>query len=433
MKEAVVRVAFYCEEYGNAYWPGWGPALAEGGGGVPGGMGGSEEAVLYTARELASRGGVQVAVFAEQDTLLGVDDYGVLWLPHWAFNPNPATDAESDAAGAAAAAAGGGGGADSSPSSRHDRTSLFVAWRYASSLHLGKHYSRRLLWLHDNVGAILHAAVLSQVDAVLVQSDFHKSGLPQAAQAMAVVVPNGLDSLYVPPPSSPPSSSSSSPGESATADAAAGAAAAAVGTGLGANESICSNAREETGNTALVFVFGSNPTRGLLDVLEVWPTIHSALPGSVLRVYYGITDSLRTQMTKMWGRGRYQRWEGRVQELLLAPGVQYVGAVAHPALRAAYCDANFLLYPTTYPETGCITVMKAMASGAVPITSRFQGCVMLLLFSAHHSCCCCLFASCIHFTFSSSASSLDPAQLTQTLSHSLTFLQIGAAIRDGTS
>jgi glycosyltransferase involved in cell wall biosynthesis len=99
----------------------------------------------------------------------------------------------------------------------------------------------------------------------------------------------------------------------------------------------------------------------------------------VLRVYYGITDSLRTQMTKMWGRVTYQRWEERVQELLMAPGVQYVGAVDHPALRTAYCNASFLLYPTTYAETGCITVVKAMASGAVPITSRFKGCVMLLL------------------------------------------------------
>ena len=154
-REGVVHVAFYCEEYGNAYWPGWGPALAEGGGGG-GGMGGSEEAILYTARELASRG-VQVVVFAEQETFLGVDAYGVLWLPHWAFNPNHVPYA------------GAGADADSGTSGDQGPTSLFVAWRYASSLHLGTHYSRRLLWLHDNVGALLHAGVLSEVDAVLVQ------------------------------------------------------------------------------------------------------------------------------------------------------------------------------------------------------------------------------------------------------------------------
>ena len=35
-----------------------------------------------------------------------------------------------------------------------------------------------------------------------------------------------------------------------------------------------------------------------------------------------------------------------------------------------------MLYPTTYPETGCVSVMKAMALGAIPITSRFAGSVV---------------------------------------------------------
>ncbi len=46
------RAAIYCFEYGNAYWGKWGPSsLAPGGGG----LGGSEEAALYLAEELASR------------------------------------------------------------------------------------------------------------------------------------------------------------------------------------------------------------------------------------------------------------------------------------------------------------------------------------------------------------------------------------------
>ena len=31
---------------------------------------------------------------------------------------------------------------------------------------------------------------------------------------------------------------------------------------------------------------------------------------------------------------------------------------------------GFILYPTTFQETGCITLIRAMASGAIPITSR---------------------------------------------------------------
>ena len=38
--------------------------------------------------------------------------------------------------------------------------------------------------------------------------------------------------------------------------------------------------------------------------------------------------------------------------------------------------AGFLLYPTNFPETGCITLLKAMACGAFPITSRFTSSVL---------------------------------------------------------
>jgi hypothetical protein len=38
--------------------------------------------------------------------------------------------------------------------------------------------------------------------------------------------------------------------------------------------------------------------------------------------------------------------------------------------------SNFLLYPTRFPEVGCITVMKAMSVGTIPITSRYTDSVL---------------------------------------------------------
>ena len=43
-------IAIYCEEYGQSWWPGWGPAS------VGRGLGGSEEAVVFLSRELVLRG-----------------------------------------------------------------------------------------------------------------------------------------------------------------------------------------------------------------------------------------------------------------------------------------------------------------------------------------------------------------------------------------
>lgn len=34
--------------------------------------------------------------------------------------------------------------------------------------------------------------------------------------------------------------------------------------------------------------------------------------------------------------------------------------------------AGFILYPTHFPETGCLAVIKAMAMGCVPVTSLYS-------------------------------------------------------------
>jgi protein O-GlcNAc transferase len=50
--------------------------------------------------------------------------------------------------------------------------------------------------------------------------------------------------------------------------------------------------------------------------------------------------------------------------------VEYIGHVDQRTMATALAAAGFLLYPTSYSETGCVAVMKAMAMGAIPITSR---------------------------------------------------------------
>jgi len=66
-------------------------------------------------------------------------------------------------------------------------------------------------------------------------------------------------------------------------------------------------------------------------------------------------------------------WEEEIRSLLQLPGVIYHGSVDHQQLSEAFSGAGFLLYPTRYPETSCITVMRAMALGVLPITSRYVG------------------------------------------------------------
>jgi hypothetical protein len=62
--------------------------------------------------------------------------------------------------------------------------------------------------------------------------------------------------------------------------------------------------------------------------------------------------------------------------LLKQDGIKYFGSVNHTILMDAYSRSGFILYPTSFSETGCITLMKAMSCGSIPITSRLLSSVL---------------------------------------------------------
>jgi hypothetical protein len=75
-------------------------------------------------------------------------------------------------------------------------------------------------------------------------------------------------------------------------------------------------------------------------------------------------------------RFEFEDWKSYMMRLLRQDGVVYHGSVDHHELARAYYDSGFLLYPTRFSETGCITCIKAMIGGCIPITSRYQQSVL---------------------------------------------------------
>lgn len=83
-------IVIYCYEYGNAWFPNWGPSS------LGKGLGGSEEVVVHVSRELA-RLGYWVEVYADpRGSDLGLDHGGgvsssgsrgsVVWYPYQAYD-----------------------------------------------------------------------------------------------------------------------------------------------------------------------------------------------------------------------------------------------------------------------------------------------------------------------------------------------------------
>ncbi len=238
---------------------------------------------------------------------MGIDEFGVVWYSTSMFDTETPPD-------------------------------IFIAWRYHASLPLGGSSKKTFLWLQDVPAQEYPLQLMEEIDGIFCLSSFHASMIyPDSLRSISYVTPNGVD-----------------PSQFINGE-----------------------------NHPLRFVYGSAPNRGLESVLIAWPYIMKRLKWKLksycedaihvqpkLYMYYGFSDSFKLYARKIMNNN-YDAWMEHMEKLLLQEGVVYVGMVDHDALAKGFAEAGFILYPTTFPETGCITVMKAMAQGAIPITSRF--------------------------------------------------------------
>ena len=114
-------------------------------------------------------------------------------------------------------------------------------------------------------------------------------------------------------------------------------------------------------------VYASSPMRGLQILLDKWPTILGHVPDAELHIYYGFED-----WKKLGGGLEAHNLEELVKQMSFPPGessVRYHGRVSPAAMVKALYASKVLAYPSTYPETYCLTALEAQAAGCVPVTS----------------------------------------------------------------
>lgn len=118
----------------------------------------------------------------------------------------------------------------------------------------------------------------------------------------------------------------------------------------------------ETG-AAPTFIYSSTPYRGLGPLLLAFPTIRRALPRAELRVFSSLAVYRKPEEHDP------HRYLYEVARAL--PFVHYEGSVAQSVLAKALQGAAALTYPSVFPETSCIGVMEALATGTEVVSTAF--------------------------------------------------------------
>lgn len=119
--------------------------------------------------------------------------------------------------------------------------------------------------------------------------------------------------------------------------------------------------RAETASGASEIAYTSTPFRGLDVLLDVWPEVIAAHPAARLRVHSGM---------ELYGvRPEKDPHAALYTRAAKLPGVERPGPLGQRELAAALRGYGLLAYPNTFPETGCIAVMEALAAGTRVVTT----------------------------------------------------------------
>lgn len=196
-----------------------------------------------------------------------------------------------------------------------------IVWRragLADRLALAPGAARHFyLWLHDLRPEDEVLAHLARYAKVMVLSRFHRNAYPGVPAQRIFLTGNGIDTTSLADPAPP--------------------------------------------RDPQLMVYGSCYSRGLRTLLDSWPRIREAVPEARLRVFYGWQSIAQIRPR------RYARLHDHFERLMRQDGITHLGRISHAEVAREYAGAGLWAYPCSFPETSCISAMKAQAGGAVPV------------------------------------------------------------------
>lgn len=276
-------IAIYC----GKSWETWAaPSVMKG-------IGGSEEAVIYIAKEFA-RKGWKTTVFCNCGEFKGNYE-GVEYRDYYEANFN-------------------------------DDYNVFISWRQNIFNHVQVKAKRRLVWMHDvPYPKQFPESKLTEIDKIIVLSQFHKSLLPKYIPESKIFVSSN-----------------------------------------GINEGDFAIKKIPDRNPKRI-IYTSSYDRGIQHLLEMWGDIRKQVPDAELHLFYGWETWI-----KMEEQGsRDPRVRAAITELIKQDGVFEHGRVGHRQLVKEFYKSGIFAYPSHFEEISYISAMKAQRCGCVPLVTNY--------------------------------------------------------------
>lgn len=208
--------------------------------------------------------------------------------------------------------------------SSHD---VVVLWRSGALAQYGICCSLLCIWLHDVVSPEeLDDKVVSASDKIIVLSQSHRRSISHVPDDKIFVSQNAIDDESI---------------------------------------RLFANADSDSRRNRGMCVYTSAPDRGLECLIRLWPEISRRVPGCRLYAYYGWTSWQFHHGASMWDLS----WKSRVKTMIADCLSDDYVHLSQADVAKVYMASDLWLYPTQFPETSCISAMKAQAAGAIPIVT----------------------------------------------------------------
>ena len=204
-----------------------------------------------------------------------------------------------------------------------DPRDVVFLWRFPTQLKFQVNARAVYLELQETIPPDgLTPERLARVTRIFIKSKFHRSAYPHIPEDKFVIVPNGIDARLF---------------------------AAAVP------------------RDPMLIINTALPTRSLSALLDCYERIKNRVPQARLQWAYG-WNVFDIQFG--WDPAM-REWKSRMRSKMAELGVEDLGRLSYADVAQLYLKANIFAYPSEAAEVDCISISKAMAAGAIPLTTDF--------------------------------------------------------------